>query len=452
MRLFFLGRRPTQLFYLRFVWKKPPDFKDYQVLRHRRVVFGVASSPFMLAATLDLHLDRVIENTDKENDREIIKQLKQSFYVDNCVTSVDSPECAKTFEETATRVLAAGGFDLRVWEWSGMVGVGAESSVLGLQWNKVEDTLSLVHTLLQEETPEVITKRTILSTAQKLFDPLDIVCPVLICPKLLLQKLWDAKLDWDTEVDAETKGSFIAWLSELKCLREVRIPRWIFGGSLSGASISLHAFGDASGIAYAAVIYARVEFPDRVEVRFVMAKSRVAPKGPTTIPRLELLGATMGARLMHSVVSSLTDVKPELHYWTDSSTALAWIQRDKQWATFIYNRVQEIRRLTEPKSWRHVPGNLNPADLPSRGCSASKLINSGWHRGPHWLRLSPEQWPSASVIADEGEVNQEMKKITKKIDARAKTLDDPSSTSLLAEAVPERGGYTVVFEALFSVY
>ncbi|XP_015120370.1 uncharacterized protein LOC107043389 [Diachasma alloeum] len=438
---------------LRFLWKASSDELEYQVYRHRRVVFGVSSSPFILGATLDLHLDRAIASEDNESDREILGQLKQSFYVDNCVTSVDTLERAKSFQEVATKTLKAGEFDLRDWEHSGMSGVKAESFVLGLKWNRVNDTLSLVYTVLQEQPPELITKRIILSIAQKLFDPLGMICSVLIYPKLLLQKLWDEQLGWDTEMDIKTRDSFTSWLEQLNYLRELIIPRWIFGADIAEASIYLHAFVDASNTAYAAVIYARVELHDEVDVRFVFAKSRVAPKGSTTIPPLELLGATVGARLMHSVVSALTDKQPELHYWTDSSTVLAWIQRDKPWGTFVWNRIQEIRRLSEAKAWRHLPGTLNPADLPSRGCTAKQLVDSGWHKGPDWLRLPPEQWPSTTVNADEAEVSKEIRKTVNKSTKQQKTLES-SSTCLVATegSTDQREGETHWYLRRFSRY
>ncbi|GBM65941.1 hypothetical protein AVEN_152158-1 [Araneus ventricosus] len=53
---------------------------------------------------------------------------------------------------------------------------------------------------------------------------------------------------------------------------------------------------------------------------------------------------------------------------------------------------------------------MNPADLPSRGCSASYIIASKWWEGPEWLYLSPEEWSKEDFSADEKEIALEKKK------------------------------------------
>lgn len=119
---------------------------------------------------------------------------------------------------------------------------------------------------------------------------------------------------------------------------------------------TLHTFVDASKLAYATVIFLRVQRSSNVQVYFVQAKTRVAPaiKSETnksaSIPRLELLAATIGARLTANVIRALNVKCDRVYFWTDSSTVVAWINREDNWSIFVANRVKEIRNITEPIS------------------------------------------------------------------------------------------------------
>ena len=57
-------------------------------MRFARVAFGITCSPFLLNAVLRHHLEKYEEN-------DVIKKLKEDFYVDNLVTGADSLEEAK---------------------------------------------------------------------------------------------------------------------------------------------------------------------------------------------------------------------------------------------------------------------------------------------------------------------------------------------------------------------
>ena len=73
---------------------------------------------------------------------------------------------------------------------------------------------------------------------------------------------------------------------------------------------------------YAAVVYLRSSYDDRhVAVRLLCSKTRVAPGKQQSIPRLELLGACILARLMNTVQNSLPE-EIRKFYWTDSKTTL----------------------------------------------------------------------------------------------------------------------------------
>ncbi|XP_054706688.1 uncharacterized protein LOC129216498 [Uloborus diversus] len=97
--------------YLRFLWWKDSESKTIQVLRHRRLVFDLTSSPFILGSVIRHHL----ENSCIEH-KEIAEMLLKSFYVDNCVTSLDTESEAQHFKEVSTQLMASVKFELRGWE------------------------------------------------------------------------------------------------------------------------------------------------------------------------------------------------------------------------------------------------------------------------------------------------------------------------------------------------
>ncbi|GBN30999.1 hypothetical protein AVEN_187628-1 [Araneus ventricosus] len=75
---------------------------------------------------------------------------------------------------------------------------------------------------------------------------------------------------------------------------------------------------DASQKAYGVVIYTRVMKDCNVEVNLLVSKSRVAPLTKIILPRLELLGALLAARLA-SKVKAIVDLKrpSKVLFWTD---------------------------------------------------------------------------------------------------------------------------------------
>ena len=228
---------------------------------------------------------------------------------------------------------------------------------------------------------EVVTRRTMLSLAQRVFDPIGFTCPISLRPKLLLQKCWEVKGDCDQEVQEDVKNDSLLWIRELPLLEEFRIPHWLKGIEESVVNCSLHTFCDASKAAYAAAVFVRTEYSNCVQVQLVQARSRVSPLKQLTIPRLALKAAMIGARLAVSVKKETEQGELSLFFWSDSSTVIAWIQREDSWGAFVWNRIQEIRSLTTKEAWCLMPAAMNPADLPSRGCSVRQLLDFKWWEG-----------------------------------------------------------------------
>ena len=106
----------------------------------------------------------------------------------------------------------------------------------------------------------------------------------------------------------------------------------------------LHGFSDASGKAYGTCIYLKtISRSGIIRISLVTAKSIVTPiKKKFTIPRLELLGNFILAKLIDVVYRALNEeVKiSEMFCWTDSMITLPWIKAyDQEFETFVQNRV-----------------------------------------------------------------------------------------------------------------
>ena len=69
--------------------------------------------------------------------------------------------------------------------------------------------------------------------------------------------------------------------------------------------------------------------------------------------------------------------------------------QSRNFKTFIANKIGEIQNSTNPEQWRHVPGELNPADLATRGIKVSELAQSRvWKEGPQFVLENETSWPT----------------------------------------------------------
>jgi hypothetical protein len=158
----------------------------------------------------------------------------------------------------------------------------------------------------------------------------------------------------------------------------------------------LHIFVDASQEAYGAVAYLRAVDHNHVKVSLVAAKSKVAPLQAVSVPRLELMAAVLGTRLVESVLVAMEmDVK-DVRMWSDSKNVLWWLLRQSRiFKPFVANRVAAIQQVVRVEQWRHVPTKLNPADFLSRGQNVHDFKeNRLWWYGPEFLGQDETEWPA----------------------------------------------------------
>ncbi|XP_006823698.1 uncharacterized protein LOC102809358 [Saccoglossus kowalevskii] len=256
--------------------------------------------------------------------------------------------------------------------------------VLGIQWCIESDTFCFKLTL--KDHP--LTRRGILATVASIYDPLGLISPLVLVGKMILQRMCQDRSDWDDPLPDDLRPDWECWNAELLKLSEIKIPRCFIPDGLGQAvSVQLHHFSDASLSGYGQCSYVRLKTTDeRVHCALVMAKARVAPLMPVTIPRLELQAATISAKVSKVLETEMGYKDMSHHFWMDSKVVLGYIKNDtKRLKIFVANRVQRIREVSQPTQWKYVPTTDNPADYATRGLTADEIAKSNWLTGPKFL-------------------------------------------------------------------
>ncbi len=262
----------------------------------------------------------------------------------------------------------------------------SETKMLGLKWNKVEDTL----TINFPEDDHPVTRRGILGKLAKIYDPLGLVSPLTLEGKLVYRAACESKTPWDAKLDDKLTQRWEKW--ERITPKNESTPRAIVDHREPVDELELHAFGDACTQGVGAAVYSIVRQESGVTQRLVAAKGRLAKQG-LTIPRLELVSAHMATNLVTNVSNALQGLpKPRIFGWLDSSVALHWICGNGQYKQFVANRVAKIQLHPEIE-WRYVPTHDNPADLASRGGPVTTPL---WWTGPEWLQ-DHDRWPTNPI-------------------------------------------------------
>lgn len=171
------------------------------------VTYGLVCAPFLALRTL---MQLIID--EGQRFPLAANTLKKGRYVDDVFGGADTIQQAQDIVQELNQLCMAGGFPLQKWTSNHPVilqSIPSEKLVstssltiekdmivhaLGLCWKPSTDTF---HFTLQLPHSKSITKREILSTISKLFDPLGLLSPIIIKAKIIIQELWTVKLDWD---------------------------------------------------------------------------------------------------------------------------------------------------------------------------------------------------------------------------------------------------------------
>ena len=385
---------------LRFLWYNSDG--DVIHLRMTRHVFGgvwcASSSAYALHKSVDF-----------DGCSDVARRIvRRSFYVDDCLVSTPSLIKTKEAMRDTRDALSGAGFHLtkyvsnderilegvpeddRMSDESNMM--FDECKALGVKWCVSSDEIYFYKNI---DCANTISKRYMLKIVASVFDPLGLICPIIVQGRLLFQEANRSCKGWDDSVSPDCANKWLKWVASLKELQTVRIPRCIQPSIFTDSVCELHVFSDASQQAYGACAYIRCVSKDAViHTKLICGKSKVVPMKITTIPRLELQAAVLAVRMQANLAQEMSIMFDKTYFWTDSKVVLGYIHNEsRRFHVYVANRINVIREASYPNQWHHVPGAKNPADVLSRKCDINSL-NDMWWSGPPFLRSFKDKWAS----------------------------------------------------------
>jgi hypothetical protein len=383
----------------------PDDDRKEQPVEFRMCVhlFGGCFSP----CTANFALRRVAHDFDNDVSRDVFHLIMRNFYVDDGLKACDSDQQAISTLGELREVLSRRGFHFtkcssnrrEVMESIPLAERSEESQhltndvserSLGVRWFTTGDKLGFAVSM--RDKPD--TRRGALSIVASVYDPFGLASPFILPAKRLVQSLTRKQVDWDVPMPEDDKVQWLRWKNDLQLLDSLKISRNVVLGRISDVvEFQLHHFCDASAYAYGTVSFVRARMADgSIECSFILAKSKLAPIRPVTIPRLELLAAVLAVKVDKVIRAELDINIAATFFWSDSSIVLSYINSPNQrFKVFVANRLNEIWNATEVGQWFHVLSEQNAADDISRGMTAAELLTCvRWRKEPAFLWSEPE--------------------------------------------------------------
>ncbi|XP_035228852.1 uncharacterized protein LOC118200965 [Stegodyphus dumicola] len=354
----------------RILWSdsanEPP--KTYELVT---VTYGMVSAPCLAMRTLkQLSLD------EESNFPLAVPVLRENFYMDDVLCGAPTLKEAKELQQQLISILQRAGMQLHKWcanhselslnreeyRFSSLT----ETKTLGVSWNPIKDCFSF---RVKIELSALYTKRCVLSSIARIFDPLGILGPVIAKAKIFMQELWRLKIDWSDKLPTAENQEWHQFLVTLESINSIDIDRRIV-----------------------------IDQAKKLRSMVLLTLLNVVSE------QLELCAAVLLSELVKKVLIALTLEVTQVYLWTDSMIVLAWIQKEPiDLKKFVQHRVAKIQELSSVQQWHHVASDQNPADLLSRGVDPDKLMHPKlWWCGPTFLVDS--DYPTRTVtISDKSE-------------------------------------------------
>ncbi|KAL7632973.1 UNVERIFIED_CONTAM: hypothetical protein RMT77_016683 [Armadillidium vulgare] len=401
-----LAKDSEKLYFLWFNNIKENDFrvKAYKLLR---IPFGVRCSPTILMLALYIILILHVDTYDAFED-ELRKCLFNMSYMDNLAYSSNSESDIllayhkshaifnnykfnlQKFYSNSPEFKKLKDGDLHIENENDSIG-DHTTKLLGMIWDTKNDTIYNNNNNLD---PKANTLRTILSSVNGLFDPLNIGLPGKNRAKLFLHSLQSNKnISWDTKLDSKILKEYKNICSQYNKSKKPELKRFI--GDYS-APYNIIAYTDASKAIYGTVLY--LQNVNDNKLHFLCAKNKIISNvnSKRSIPVLELFAIKFGVECINEMIENLTNTFcplniKDVHVYSDSMVALNWLinkvqkfDKIEKKGSVINNVLNFIEAACEkqPITFHHCNGSMNPADFVTRCISYKVLSKTNYLTGP----------------------------------------------------------------------
>ena len=260
-------------------------------------IFGATSSP----SCSNFGLKQVALDYESEFGSDVGDFLRQNFYVDDGLKSVETEETAVDLIARTTQLCTKGRLKLHKFVSNSRtvlesVPIDYRSRevqnvnlkfddlpverALGIEW--CESDVFEFRVVLKERP---FTRRGLLATVASIYDPLGFIAPFTLLGKRILQQLCIDGLGWDDVTSNDLRTKWEQWLHDILELQHINIQCCVKPRGFSVHKAEFHHFCDASLLGYGVCSYLRLVSPQgEVHVSLVLGKSRVTPIKPVTIP------------------------------------------------------------------------------------------------------------------------------------------------------------------------
>ena len=193
--------------YYQLIWWRTIHAGKLECFKLNTVTYGTTAAPYLSVKCLQTLAQQ------NEHTHPLGSQVtKRDFYVDDPMSGSNNLEQAVQMQGQVIKMLNTAGLKLRKWcsntpellanvptedievKLDIVDGFECQIKTLGITWLPDPDTIA-IRTIWEDKNR--VTKRSVLSDVAHIFDPIELVSPVVIVAKIFIQDLWRLKLDWD---------------------------------------------------------------------------------------------------------------------------------------------------------------------------------------------------------------------------------------------------------------